>query len=146
MIQLPLEILPHQDRVLQERLRVASDVNKLEAFVTSEAFSQVHEDEKTLLNEQLEHMAMYLKVLDERVMRITGVKRYRCFKEVLARPMNLGSYNLLRGWVIPEDEDGTREGFLVEYTDGGATNHPDFAGYISWSPKEVFERGYREKL
>jgi hypothetical protein len=29
--------------------------------------------------------------------------------------------------------------------DGGLPNHPDFAGYISWSPKGVFERGYEEK-
>jgi len=32
---------------------------------------------------------------------------------------------------------------LVEYMDGGGTqNHPNHVGYISWSPKEVFERAY----
>lgn len=33
-------------------------------------------------------------------------------------------------------------GYLVEYTDGGPANHPDHAGYISWSPKDVFEGAY----
>jgi hypothetical protein len=35
------------------------------------------------------------------------------------------------------------EGFLVEYLDGGEANHKDYDGYISWSPKDVFERAYR---
>ncbi|NWE46351.1 crAss001_48 related protein [Pseudomonas gingeri] len=30
-------------------------------------------------------------------------------------------------------------GYLVEYTDGGAPNHPGHAGYISWCPKDQFE-------
>lgn len=33
-------------------------------------------------------------------------------------------------------------GYLVEYTDGGAPNVEGFAGYISWSPKDVFEKAY----
>lgn len=42
-----------------------------------------------------------------------------------------------------KDEDGDDEGYLVEYVDGGKSNHPDFKGYISWSPREVFARAYR---
>ena len=64
-------------------------------------------------------------------------------KMVLARPMGRGEYNTYRGWQIPLDENPADEGFLVEYVDGGASNHPDHAGYISWSPKDVFERAYR---
>lgn len=64
-------------------------------------------------------------------------------KMVLARPMGRGEYNIYRGWQIPLDENPADEGFLVEYVDGGASNHPDHAGYISWSPKDVFERAYR---
>lgn len=60
-----------------------------------------------------------------------------------AKPMTLGEYNLLRDWIIPADEDPRAEGYLVEYADGGPPNHPDFAGYISWSPKEVFEESYQ---
>ena len=32
---------------------------------------------------------------------------------------------------------------MVEYLDGGQANHPDHNGYISWSPKDVFERAYK---
>ena len=55
-------------------------------------------------------------------------------------------YNILRGWQLPEDEDRDDEGYLVEYLDGGKPNHPDFKGYISWSPKERFENVYREEV
>lgn len=58
--------------------------------------------------------------------------------------MNLAEYSKYRGWELPADENGEDEGFLVEYTDGGQKNHPDHEGYISWSPKAVFENGYKE--
>ena len=63
-------------------------------------------------------------------------------KIVRAKPMTRGEYNRLRGWTLQADENGDDEGYLVEYTDGGAANHSAFAGYISWSPKDVFERAY----
>lgn len=64
-------------------------------------------------------------------------------KTLNAKPMTLGAYNELRGWDIPANEDPEAPGYLVEYADGGKPNHPDFAGYISWSPVDVFERSYR---
>jgi hypothetical protein len=64
-------------------------------------------------------------------------------KEVKAKPMTRLEYNQYRGWELPADENGADEGFMVEYLDGGQQNHPDHEGYISWSPKEVFERAYR---
>jgi len=57
--------------------------------------------------------------------------------------MNRGDYNKYRGWKIPEDENPEDEGYLVEYLDGGQSNHPDHDGYISWSPSDVFEKAYR---
>ncbi len=69
--------------------------------------------------------------------------RYIGVKEILAKPMTRLEYNEYRGWELPSDEDGSDEGFLVEYIDGGQSNHPDHKGYISWSPKDVFERAYR---
>tara|TARA_R110001606_G_scaffold319345_1_gene466216 strand:- start:148 stop:594 length:447 start_codon:yes stop_codon:yes gene_type:complete len=57
--------------------------------------------------------------------------------------MNRADYITYRGWVLPEDEDGSDEGFLVEYIDGGASNHSDHEGYISWSPAEVFLEAYK---
>ena len=53
-------------------------------------------------------------------------------KIVNAEPMNLGEYNNYRGWIIPEDEDPEKEGYLVKYPDD----------YVSWSPKEIFEEAY----
>lgn len=64
-------------------------------------------------------------------------------KLIKALAMTRLQYNQLRGWDLPADENGDDEGFLVEYVDGGKANHPDFAGYISWSPKDVFERAYQ---
>ena len=58
--------------------------------------------------------------------------------------MTLGDYNDYRGWPIPDDEDESTCGYLVEYLDGGDPNHPKHSGYISWSPKTVFEKAYRE--
>ena len=63
-------------------------------------------------------------------------------KIVLALAMKRLAYNEYRGWALPADENGADEGYLVEYTDGGAPNHPDHAGYISWSPKPQFDAGY----
>ena len=69
----------------------------------------------------------------------------RCIgtKQINAYPMTRIDYNILRGWSLPDDENGEDEGYIVEYRDGGAPNHPNFAGYISWSPKDVFERSYQ---
>lgn len=64
-------------------------------------------------------------------------------KLINAQPMTRQAYNDLRGWVVPADENPADEGYLVEYLDGGAANVPGYAGYVSWSPKEVFERAYR---
>ena len=64
-------------------------------------------------------------------------------KQVTAQPMTRQAYNDYRGWTLPADEDGTDEGYLVEYLDGGKPNHPAHAGYISWSPKAQFDAAYR---
>lgn len=77
-------------------------------------------------------------------MTTTATKTYEGTKRVHARPMNRGEYNAYRGWEVPADENPADDGYLVEYLDGGKSNHPDHAGYISWSPKDVFERAYCE--
>lgn len=64
-------------------------------------------------------------------------------KLVRAMPMDRLAYNELRGWTVPEDEDPKDKGYLVEYQDGGKANVPGFQGYVSWSPREVFEKSYR---
>ena len=71
------------------------------------------------------------------------MKKYIGTKVINALPMNRQEYNDFRGWQLPADEDGADEGYLVEYVDGGNANTPQYAGYVSWSPKAVFERAYQ---
>lgn len=71
------------------------------------------------------------------------MQKYIGTKTINAKPMTRLEYNELRGWTVPPDENPSDDGYLVEYVDGGQANHPDYAGYISWSPKAVFERAYQ---
>jgi len=64
-------------------------------------------------------------------------------KIIRAKPMTRLDYNQFRGWDLPADENPADEGYLVEYVDGGQSNVRGFEGYVSWSPKDVFERAYR---
>ncbi len=65
------------------------------------------------------------------------------FKEVTFRPMTRGEYNKYRGWEIPENENPNDDGYLVEYLDSPNKVHENHKGYISWSPKDVFDRAYK---
>lgn len=58
-------------------------------------------------------------------------KEYIGVKLLKAQPMTRGDYNKKRGL---EDENLKDEGYIVQYADG----------YISWSPKETFEKSYTE--
>jgi len=77
-----------------------------------------------------------------RMANVLEVATYVGTKVVRAAPMSRQSYNDLRGWIVPVGENPEDEGYLVEYVDGGQPNVPEFTGYISWSPKNVFERAY----
>ncbi len=59
-------------------------------------------------------------------------------KVIHAIPMTRGDYSIYCG----RDENGDDNGYLVEYVDGGAPNVPGHTGYVSWSPREVFEKAY----
>lgn len=63
-------------------------------------------------------------------------------KVIHAVAMTRGDYNILRGWELPADENGDDNGYLVQYADGGSPNVAGFDGYVSWSPRSVFERTY----
>lgn len=71
------------------------------------------------------------------------MERYIGVKVINAKPMTRLQYNNYRHWDLPKDEDGSDEGYLVEYLDGGKPNMKDYIGYVSWSPKDVFESAYR---
>lgn len=70
------------------------------------------------------------------------MKQYIGTKIINAKPINRADYNTFRGWELPANENGDDEGYLVEYTDGGKPNVEGYAGYVSWSPKEQFEKAY----
>ena len=72
------------------------------------------------------------------------MKLYEGTKRLYARPMTRGEYNGYRGWETPPEEDPSDDGYLVEYVDGGKPNDARHEGYISWSPKDVFDRTYKE--
>lgn len=73
-----------------------------------------------------------------------NTKTYIGVKALKATPMTRGDYNAYRQWTIPENEKAEEEGYLVEYLDGGEPNIPGHKGYVSWSPKDVFEAAYQE--
>jgi len=70
------------------------------------------------------------------------MQHYIGTKRILAKPMTRKEYNDFRGWQVPADENPDDAGYLVEYLDGGAANTKSYDGYVSWSPKDVFERAY----
>jgi hypothetical protein len=71
------------------------------------------------------------------------MQEYVSTKVVNAKPMKRGAYNTLRGWTIPADENPDDDGYLFECMDGGKTNVFGYAGYVSWIPKDVFERTHK---
>jgi len=71
------------------------------------------------------------------------MKHYIGTKELMAKPMTKGEYNEYRGWETPAEENKDDKGYLVEYLDSPNKNHEKHDNYISWSPKDVFERTYK---
>lgn len=73
-----------------------------------------------------------------------GMGRFVGTKALNAMPLTRGGWCHLRGWAVPADEDAADDGYLVEYTDELRPNVAGFDGYVSWSPKDVFERSYQQ--
>jgi hypothetical protein len=70
------------------------------------------------------------------------MKKFIGVKHVRAIGMNLIDYEKMRGF-NKKDEVSNADGYLVEYLHGGKPNVDGHEGYVSWSPKDVFERAYR---
>ena len=64
----------------------------------------------------------------------TEFKTYEGVERVRARPMTRGEYIAFRGWQLPADENPADDGYLVEC----------MGDFISWCPKDRFERAYCE--
>jgi hypothetical protein len=65
-------------------------------------------------------------------------------KNIMATPMSRGDYNKYRGWELPSNERYDDDGYLIEYESrvGEASNVQGHEGYVSWSPKQVFDDAY----
>lgn len=75
--------------------------------------------------------------------RLKNMKRFNALKKVNATPMTRQAYNDYRGWTLPEDENGDDEGYLTEDIDG-PINTDEFMGYVSWTPKAMFDDQFYE--
>ena len=60
------------------------------------------------------------------------MQKYIGVKQVEAKTITRGDYNDYRGWTVPANENPNDEGYMVKYADD----------YVSWSPKETFEKSY----
>lgn len=70
--------------------------------------------------------------------------QYLGVKKINAVPMTRLEYNNVRGWKLLMDEKGDDEGYLVEYSDpANKPNVEGYSGYVSWSPKDVFDYTFR---
>ncbi len=73
------------------------------------------------------------------------MEKYIGVEVIKAKPMTLFTFNEYRGF-SDELASSSVDGYLVEYEQDPESpnkNHPDHEGYISWSPKNVFEKAYR---
>jgi len=77
-------------------------------------------------------------------MKVLLMKDYIGTKKVKAKPITRSEYLKYRGWDLPEGENPDDEVYLVEYEADPLSppNHPDHEGYITMSPKHVFEKSY----
>ena len=55
--------------------------------------------------------------------------------------MTRQEYNDLRGWQLPDNENGSDAGYLIE-DPAGEQNTDKFKGFVNWLPKSEFERKY----
>lgn len=74
---------------------------------------------------------------------MADMKRFNALKKVNAAPMTRQAYNDYRGWTLPEGENGDDEGYLTEDING-PVNTDEFMGYVSWTPKAMFEDQFYE--
>jgi len=63
-------------------------------------------------------------------------------KVVKAQPFSRKEFESYRG--LPTSDEPDQPGYLVEYQNGGKPNDNRHEGYISWSPKSVFDQAYRQ--
>jgi hypothetical protein len=80
----------------------------------------------------------------DNTMRTMYVVTHIGLKNIMATPMTRGDYNDYRGLALPANERGSDAGYMVEYEPrvGEESNVQGHDGYVSWSPKQVFDDAY----
>lgn len=111
----------------------SEDVGNLDAIIETTVFPPDVSGQKT------DTGSVHKPKVQTAVMEDVSFESHKIVKRCV---MTRADYNTYRGWELPEDECGSDEGYLVEYTDGGEPNHAYHTGYISWSPKAQFDAGY----
>ena len=61
-------MLPHQQRVVDEKSELDEKISKLDPFLNTQIFKELHESEKVRLRLQLHYMIAYSKILGERIL------------------------------------------------------------------------------
>lgn len=155
-------MLPYQQHVVDEAAKVASDLEKLDAFRTDHSFRDLDPDEQIRQHDQAHHMRALLQILRERIGAFNvaagpvppkfdgdftvDLPAYRSHKTVWAAKIVAvdfvgGRLDLAPHGVV-EISDAWMEKRVGNKrpTDGYFMLYPD--GYTSWSPAEAFEGGY----
>jgi hypothetical protein len=59
----------YQERVVAEKNELDVKIKSLRAFINSDEYNEIKENDQVLLCEQYEHMAKYTSVLSDRIKR-----------------------------------------------------------------------------
>lgn len=68
------------------------------------------------------------------------MQKYIGTKLIRAEAMTRKEYNDFRGWLVPSNEDGNDEGYLIKHLENVIT---DDAYHMTWESKETFDKTYR---
>lgn len=61
------ELLPHEQQLVEERNQLSERVDKLQEFTNTAVFKSLDVTEQCLMYEQLNHMKIYLGILNRRL-------------------------------------------------------------------------------
>jgi hypothetical protein len=67
-----MELLPYQQRMIQEHSELNTKLISLSKFFESKPFIDLPDNEKSLLRKQYGYMQRYAKVLNERIMNFNN--------------------------------------------------------------------------
>ena len=68
----PKQLLPHQQRLLEEHQQLKDRLHKLQTFLLSPAIEQLDHQERSLLEEQQTVMTKLLDILNQRIDKLTN--------------------------------------------------------------------------